>query len=74
MEYYYLKKGEIIKEGDEVEVSNGWNTPDRWIKSVNCIGGKTPDPQYLAHRTYRREIKTDTRCPECGAKVRGNYE
>lgn len=52
--YYYLKKGEVIQEGDEVEVSNKWNDPAKWIKSKNCIGDKAPDPQFMAHRKYRR--------------------
>ena len=56
MKYYQLKKGEIIKEGDEVEVSNKWNDPPKWQKTI-CVGGKAPDPKFIAHRTYRRGIK-----------------
>jgi len=55
--YYYLDKGEIIQMGDEVEISNSFNDPERWIKSKHCIGKPAPDPQYLAHRIYRRKIK-----------------
>jgi len=56
--YYYLKKDEIIKEGDDVEVSNSFNDSPKWQKN-NCVGQKAPDPQYQAHRTYRRLIKCE---------------
>lgn len=52
-EYYYLKEGEIIQEGDEVEVSANWNDPPRWEKT-KCVGQKAPDPAYISHRKYRR--------------------
>ncbi len=55
--YYYLKKGEIIQEGDEVEMSNKYNDPAKWVKAENCIGEPAPDPQYMAHRIYRRLLK-----------------
>jgi len=51
--YYYLKKDEVIKDGDEVEVSNDMHTPEKWIKTA-CIGEKAPDPKFEAHRKYRR--------------------
>ena len=54
--YYYLKKGEVIKDGDEVEVSNSWNDPAKWVKSENCIGQPAPDPSFISHRKYRRLI------------------
>lgn len=53
--YYYLKKGEEIKEGDEVEMSAEYNDPPKWVKAT-CIGQPAPDPQYIAHRKYRRLI------------------
>jgi hypothetical protein len=53
--YYYLKKGEIIQEGDEVEVSNSIKDEPKWQKT-NCVGGLAPDQQYPAHRIYRRLI------------------
>ena len=58
--YYYLKHNEIIKEGDEVEVSNGWNADPRWVKETRCVGKRAPDPRFPAHRTYRRLIKEAT--------------
>jgi len=54
--YYYLKKGEEIKEGDECEVSN-YNAKElEWVKAKQNvdIGTKAPDPQYSCHRMYRR--------------------
>ncbi len=56
MKYYYLKKGEIIKRGDEVEVSNSFNDPPKWVKAT-LIGDLVPDPKHPAHRTYRRKNK-----------------
>lgn len=55
--YYYLKEGDIIKEGDEVEMSANYNDPAKWVKATNCIGEKAPNPHYMAHRVYRR-LKT----------------
>ena len=47
--YIPLKKGDLIKEGDEVLISSkeGW-------KPTICAGTLAPDPQYTAHRMYRR--------------------
>ena len=55
--YYHLKKGEIVQEGDEVEMSNSWNDPPKWVKAVNSIGQPALDPQFPAHRKFRRLIK-----------------
>jgi len=57
MKYYYLKKDEIIKEGDECDVSMKYNEDPKWVPAGNTVGKKAPDPQYMAHRTYRRKIK-----------------
>lgn len=56
--YYYLKEGEIIKDGDEVEVSQKYNDDPKWVKAT-CIGQKAPDPKYMSHRKYRRLIEND---------------
>ena len=56
--YYHLKKGDVIKEGDEVEVSSKYNDPAKWQKT-RCAGGLAPDPQFMAHRKYRRLITED---------------
>jgi hypothetical protein len=53
--YYHLKEGETIKEGDEVEVSSRYNDDAKWQKTI-CAGGKAPNPNYIAHRMYRRLI------------------
>ena len=55
--YYYLKKGEIIQEGDEVEISSNWNDSAKWVDAKNTVGQKAPDPSFIAHRKYRRLIK-----------------
>ena len=57
-EYYHLKKGEIIREGDECGTMQKYNDDDyTWSKDVNCIGQPAPDPKYMAHRQYRRVVK-----------------
>lgn len=58
--YYYLKKGEEIKEGDEVDMSAKYNDPPKWLKAT-CIGQPAPDPKYIAHRKYRRLITEETK-------------
>lgn len=56
MNYYYLKEGEIIQEGDEVDICNdGWRDDPVW-KETTCVGQPAPDPQYPSHRRYRRKI------------------
>ena len=55
--FYYLKEGEVVQEGDEVEVSNNYNDPPKWVKAT-CIGTKAPNPHFIAHRIYRRKPKT----------------
>lgn len=52
-EYYYLKEGDVIQEGDEVEVSSNFNDLPRWEKA-KFAGQKAPDPAYISHRKYRR--------------------
>lgn len=54
--YYHLKKGEIIQEGDEVEISSNCNDPVKWVLAKS-VGGAAPDPSFMAHRKYRRLIK-----------------
>jgi len=56
IEYYYLKEGEIIQPGDEVDVSNGWHDEPKW-EVTNCAGEKAPDPSYPSHRIYRRRLE-----------------
>lgn len=54
--YYYLKEGDIIQEGDECEVSNNWNDPEKWVDAGPTVGQRAPNPNYIAHRKYRRKI------------------
>lgn len=57
--YYYLEKGEVIKEGDEVEVSSKYNDSARW-QPTKCAGGLAPDPEIMSHRIYRRKLTPPT--------------
>ncbi len=57
-EYYYLKEGEIVQEGDEAEVSAKWNDPAKWDPvNEHSIGRAAPDPAYMSHTKYRRKIR-----------------
>jgi hypothetical protein len=55
-QYYYLKHGEIVEEGDECEVSNSIHDPAKWVPAGRTVGTAAPDPLYPAHRKYRRLI------------------
>lgn len=55
-EYYYLKHGDLIKDGDEVEMSNSFKDPEKWVKAVLSVGQTAPDPSFPAHRKYRRRV------------------
>lgn len=57
--YRQLKKGEIIKEGDEVG-NIGYNEDGsiKWQKAT-CVGSKAPDPLFTSHRWYRRLLTSD---------------
>ena len=48
--YRQLEAGEIIQPGDEVDISNKW-------QHTKCTGELAPNPEYPAHRIYRR-LKT----------------
>jgi len=51
--YRQLKKGEIIQKDDEVLCESKLG----WLPTIEkCIGTQAPDPQYSAHRIYRRRI------------------
>lgn len=67
--YYRLKKGEIIQEGDEVEVSAKWNDPPKWVPAnPGHYGSPAPDPNYMAHRQYRGLISVEK------ARIRKKFE
>ena len=54
--YYYLKEGDIIREGDEVDICNdGYRDDPKWVKT-GCAGEKAPNPNYISHRQYRRKL------------------
>ena len=55
--YYYLKEGEIIQEGDECDVSAKWNDDPKWVPAAHTVGTPATNPQYMAHRVYRRLIR-----------------
>lgn len=54
--YRRLEKGEIIQEGDEWDACRDpWRDAADW-QPATCIGDPAPDPQFVAHRQYRRPI------------------
>lgn len=58
MGYRRLEKGEIIQEGDEVDnCYNPWHDEPKWEKTT-CAGQEVPDPQFPAHRQYRRNYNS----------------
>ena len=55
-QYRRLERGEIIQEGDEVDIcNNSWHEEPKWEKTT-CVGELVPDPRYPAHRQFRRKI------------------
>ena len=48
-----MQEGEVIQEGDEVDISQHLNEGPVWVKTT-CAGQKAPNPLYPAHRVYRR--------------------
>jgi len=57
--HHYLTAGEIVQEGDEVDACYNPMTDDPVWKRALCIGQPAPDPQFPAHRVYRRLIKKE---------------
>lgn len=57
--YRILKHGEIVQEGDEYDFcANPWKDMPKWRKVLPSeIGLSVPDPQYPAHRIFRRPIE-----------------
>ena len=53
--YFYLAEGETIRSGDEVEMSMKYNDPPKW-EPAKSIGATAPNPNYISHRVYRREL------------------
>jgi hypothetical protein len=54
--YRYLQEGEIVEPGDEVKMSAKYNDPPNWVPAVNTVGTPAPNPNFMAHRVYRRQI------------------
>ena len=56
-DYRLLKKGELIRDSDEVDACNvGWRDKPNWEPAGKTVGEMAPDPSYPAHRRYRRRI------------------
>lgn len=53
--YRILNAGEIIREGDQVDISSRIDDNAVWAEATN-IGDNAPDPHYPAHRIYRRLV------------------
>lgn len=54
--YRYLEFGELTQEGDEVDLCRDPWRDDAFWKPVSIIGEAVPDPQYPAHRIFRRPL------------------
>jgi len=53
--YILLEKGEIVRQGDEVDMCrDAWRDPPNWILAVYSVGDSVPDPSYPSHRQFRR--------------------
>tara|TARA_S200002703_G_C3685238_1_gene210389 strand:- start:341 stop:559 length:219 start_codon:yes stop_codon:yes gene_type:complete len=56
--YRRLEEGEIVQEGDEVDICNdGWRDPSKWVRAEGSIGQKAPYPYCPSHRQFRRKIE-----------------
>lgn len=49
--YYYLQEGDLIQEGDEAELINGWE-----ILNDPCIGERYKKGKYAPHRRKISEL------------------
>jgi hypothetical protein len=57
MKYRNLQKDEIVQAGDEMDASNTWKDPIKWIQvGPETIGRVVSDPQYPAHQRFRRPL------------------
>lgn len=55
--YYYLEKGDIIQEGDEVDACrDGYKDDPIWVPVEHRIGQPAPDPQFISHSQFRRKV------------------
>lgn len=55
--YRRLEKGEMVCDGDEVDMCrDAWRDPPDWQPAKHSIGDVAPDPDYVAHRQFRRLI------------------
>lgn len=59
--YRQLEKDEIIKFSDEYDASrDGWRDPPLWKRvKAAMIGQPAPDPQFIAHTTFRRRVSLE---------------
>ena len=64
--FFQLKEGDIIQEGDECLCD------EEWEPAKHEIGTPTPDPLKIAHRIYRRRKPEKTNyavCQSCGSEI-----
>ena len=57
--YYYLQDGDLVRDGDEYDAcADAWKDWPDWKPVLQTmIGGRAPDPQYIAHTKFRRQIR-----------------
>ncbi len=53
--YRILCEGEIVDDGDQVDISDRADDDSVWVLATN-IGEKIPDPSRLDNRIYRRRV------------------
>lgn len=58
MKYRRLEKDEIIRDGDEIDrCVNPWHDDPKWEPvHPDDVGRLSPDPQFVSHRQYRRQL------------------
>lgn len=61
MKYRILEKDEVIEAGDETDrCIDPWRDTARWEPvHKKTVGEKAPDPQFPAHRIFRRPIREE---------------
>lgn len=59
--YRQLEKDEAIEFADEYDASpDSWRDPPRWTRvKAFMIGTRAPDPQFIAHTTFRRRLSVE---------------
>jgi len=62
MSWRRLEKGEIIREGDQIDAcADGWRDQPKWEPvGPGSIGKPASDPKYPSHCQYRRKVEVES--------------